>query len=93
MAGKGGGHDEGGGTQRLEAVGRLVALGRALGLHEECIHDSVQLLDRLAGLGLARDSALAPPVLGAVALISAKQGAGDLPRLLQQPLIPAPAWF
>ncbi|CAL8469671.1 g9212 [Coccomyxa elongata] len=65
--------EEDGGAKRREAVGRLVALGRALGLHEECIHDSVQLLDRLSRMGLHRDT-LAPSVLGAIALISAKQG-------------------
>ena len=75
----GGASEEEGGKLRLEAVGRLVALGRSLSLHEECIHDSVQLLDRLAALGLGRDAALAPAVLGAVALISAKQGVRAAP--------------
>lgn len=65
--------EEDGGAKRREAVCRLVALGRALGLHEECIHDSVQLLDRLSRMGLHLDT-LAPSVLGAIALISAKQG-------------------
>lgn len=68
-----GAEEGGGGAVRREAVGRLVALGRALGLHEECIHDSVQLLDRLCRMGLHSES-LAPSVLGAIALISAKQG-------------------
>ena len=54
-------------------MGRLVSLGRSLGLHEECIHDSVQLLDRLSRMGLSSDT-LAASVLGAIALISAKQG-------------------
>ena len=65
--------DEDGGVRRRDAVGRLVSLGRSLGLHEECIHDSVQLLDRLSRMGLSSDT-LAPSVLGAIALISAKQG-------------------
>ena len=65
--------DEDGGARRRDAVGRLVALGRSLGLHEECIHDSVQLLDRLSRMGLSSDT-LASSVLGAIALISAKQG-------------------
>lgn len=55
-------------------MGRLVSLGRSLGLHEECIHDSVQLLDRLSRMGLSSES-MASSVLGAIALISAKQGA------------------
>ena len=66
--------DEDGGVLRRDAVGRLVALGRSLGLHEECIHDSVQLLDRLSRMGLSSES-MASSVLGAIALISAKQGA------------------
>ncbi len=65
--------DEDGGVRRRDAVGRLVSLGRSLGLHEECIHDSVQLLDRLSRMGLSSDT-LAASVLGAIALISAKQG-------------------
>lgn len=73
MGGKPAALEEEARERRLEAVGRLVALGRAVGLHEECIHDSVQLLDRLARMGLARET-LAPSVLGAIALISAKQG-------------------
>lgn len=66
--------DEDGGVRRRDAVGRLVALGRSLGLHEECIHDSVQLLDRLSRMGLSSES-MGSSVLGAIALISAKQGA------------------
>ena len=73
--------DEDGGARRRDAVGRLVSLGRSLGLHEECIHDSVQLLDRLSRMGLSSDNLVAS-VLGAIALISAKQG----DRLPQNPI-------
>lgn len=75
--------EEDGGVRRRDAVGRLVSLGRSLGLHEECIHDSVQLLDRLSRMGLSSDN-LAASVLGAIALISAKQGE----RLPQHPMSP-----
>lgn len=80
--------EEDGGAKRREAVARLVALGRALGLHEECIHDSVQLLDRLSRMGLARDT-LAPSVLGAIALISAKQGALSVPSVPLHAYLPS----
>ena len=78
------GADEGCGAARRDAIGRLVSLGRSLGLHEECIHDSAQLLDRLSRMGLSSDT-LAPPVLGAIALISAKQGRATDSRLSWKP--------
>jgi hypothetical protein len=59
---------------RPEAVGRLVTLGRNLGLHEESIHDSVQLLDRLTLMGVHVQHVRSPHVLAAIALISAGQG-------------------
>lgn len=65
----------GGPPSRGDAVVTLVTVGRELGLHEESIHDSLQLLDRLTLVGLSPLYLRSLHVLSAIALISASQGA------------------
>eukprot|EP00884_Botryococcus_braunii_P006594 jgi/Botrbrau1/15936/Bobra.0088s0002.1 len=64
----------GGPPSRGEALATLVSLGRGLGLHEESIHDSIQLMDRLTLLGVPTVHLRSPEILTAIALISAGQG-------------------
>lgn len=53
----------------------LVTVARNMGLTEEAVHDSVQLLDRLLRQGLgARNMTNNPVLLAAVASLAAQQG-------------------
>ena len=60
-------------------MGLLIGLARQLGLLEETVHDSVQLLDRLIRRGLAIRTLTSTVLLAAIALIAAQQGAHPPP--------------
>ena len=59
---------------RRESINMLAALGRGMGLLEQTVHDSVQILDRLVRRGIGARNLVSPVLLAAIALIAAHQG-------------------
>ena len=64
---------------RRESINMLAALGRGMGLLEQTVHDSVQILDRLVRRGIGARNLVSPVLLAAIALIAAHQGACTAP--------------